>query len=426
MPRSDLVVVSHGMGVDSTAFATAALRGDNPMPLGFDPSNMIVVIAMTGHESHATWAAMQHKHMPVLQAHGVRVVQLARAGMSQDDGIVVLSDTGRGDPYDMVMRGPVTLVDYLNAGFTVPQLSNRNCSYWAKGWVLDTFARLHLNNADRLHIVGFAAEEERRAKRDDAYSRKAPGKIPYYPLIEWGWDRTKCLDYLWNAYGIEWPRSCCGFCPYQLGDRERFAARWRAEPDQATLAVELETRALGINTRAKLFGKHSAVDVAREFGLGDVADRACASVLQRRAALYRVRRIYRRLGDYRDPVTKEWKFGPDRDLRMTRGSAVWRSVTTVATGTREEMVDALIAESHSGGRLEILDRSARLILAEPSAPWPSTEEYLAVGVAGADKEQQGFGSLWEATQAEMATMPRQATVFDFDTWVEHVLDLTDA
>ncbi len=409
---SDLTVVSHGMGVDSVAFATAALRGDNPRPLGFDPSDMLVTIAMTGHESRATWAAMQHKHLPVLKAHGVRVVQLARAGMSQTDGIVVLSDTGRGDPYDMVMRGPVTLVDYLDAGHIVPQVSNRNCSYWAKGWVLDTYAREYLHNADRVHIVGFAAEETRRARKDDAYSRKAPGKIPVYPLIDWGWNREKCLAYLWDQYGIEWPRSCCGFCPFQLGDRDKFAERWRAEPDQAELAVALETRALGLSDRAKLFGGRTALDVARSFGLGDVADRACATVLERRAALYRVRRIYRRNGDHRDPITKQWMFGPDPDVRMTRGSAVWRSVSTIATGSRTEMLDELHNRARRGGRLDVGDRSARLVLAEPGAPWPSTEEYLAVGVAGADKQQDAFESLWAASVAEMATLPRQTTVFD--------------
>ncbi|WP_433531250.1 hypothetical protein ACQPYA_03830 [Micromonospora sp. CA-263727] len=39
-----------------------------------------------------------------------------------------------------------------------------------------------------------------------------PGKQPWYPLIDAGWDRDRCLTELHRWYGFEWPRSCCGFC----------------------------------------------------------------------------------------------------------------------------------------------------------------------------------------------------------------------
>lgn len=409
MTAPDLVVQTHGMGVDSVAWLTAVLKGHGPVPSDFDPANLIVVTAMTGREYDATRRAMDEHHLPLLQAHGIRYVQIARAGWSESDGITILSDTGRGDPYRMVMRGQVTLEDWMLRAGTIPQLSNRNCSYWAKGWPLDYWAATVLKNAPRRHVVGFAQEEAlTRAVKDEGYSRDVPGKTPWYPLIEWGWDRRKCLSYLWDQYGIEWPRSCCVWCCYQLGDPAGLANRWRAEPDAARDSVAMEANALALNPRASLFGDRTADEVAREIGLADVADEAVAELASRTHALYEVRRIYRRNGDHRHKTTKQWILGPDPYTRATRGGAVWRSLGTIATGTRDEMLAALRAEhGERGGELEVTPRAVRLVLQRPGPPWPSTERYLAVAAAGADKQRGAFESLWQFVCDYQASAPQQ-------------------
>lgn len=405
-----LIVQTHGMGVDSVAWLTAVLKGDAPVPVDFDPArDLIVVTAMTGREYDATRQAMQEFHLPLLADHGVRYVQIARAGWSESDGVDVLADTGRGDPYRMVMRGAVRLEDWMFRAGTIPQTSNRNCSYWAKGWPLDYWAATRLGTTPRRHVVGYAKEEEfTRAARDEGYSRQVPGKQPWYPLVDWGWDRATCLAYLRDQYGFEWPRSCCPFCPYQLGDLPRLRQRWQREPEGARIAVEMEGNALALNPRAKLFKDRTAEQVAREAGLGHVADQAVADLAARPFALYDVRRIYRRLGDRRHTNGRDWVLGPDPYTRATKGTAVWRSTRTLATGTREQMLAALRAEAAARrGELVVTGRSARLVLATPAAPWPSTEHCLAVAVAGADKQQDAFDSLWDYVRAYQATAPRQ-------------------
>jgi hypothetical protein len=428
LPR--LVVQTNGMGVDSAAWLTAVLRGDMPAP--FDLRDLVVVTAMTGDESDRTRWAMETHLLPLMREHGIRYVQVARAGRSETDGIEVLSDTRA--PERMVMRGRVSLSDELLGAGTIPQVSNRTCSYRMKGWVLDTWLREEFGDTPRRHVVGFAAEERRRIERDKSYTTEA--RAPWYPLADdWGWDRTRCLAYLREVYGIEWPRSCCGFCPFQAGpDIARLGERWAAEPDQAALAVAMERAARALNPRMILFGDRSAEDVARGFGLGAAVDQAAAELDARPARLYEVRRIYRRAGDARYPgidktgerdqagadlfeckscgltgdratvaahrldvagSTTDWVLGHEAS---EKGNDVWRSLRNLgAERTRAEAVD-MLRRLHAlvGGELEITEQGARLWFERAGAPYPAVEHYIAVGVAGvADKERGAFDELWD-------------------------------
>src|SRR5437764_9649489 len=105
---------------------------------------------------------------------------------------------------------------------------------------------------------------------------RCPASCPGTRLsIEAGWDRQRCLDFLREVYGIEWPRSCCGFCPFSAGpDLPRLRQRWRREPDQARLAVAMERNARAFNPRMVLFGDRSAEELARAFGLDAAVEQA--------------------------------------------------------------------------------------------------------------------------------------------------------
>ncbi|MEU1811729.1 hypothetical protein [Micromonospora aurantiaca (nom. illeg.)] len=391
------VTQTHGMGVDSAAWLSGVLRGE--LPFGHDLADLTVVTAMVGDESAATAAAMTAHMLPLMRAHGVRYVQVARASMRDEDGIVVLSDTHpsdpsrRPDPYRMVMRGAVALSEELYAAGTIPQLASRTCSHKWKGWVLDRWAEQEYDGAPRRHVVGFAAEETRRRDRDEGYSLASPGKQPWYPLIEAGWDRERCLAELRRWYGIEWPRSCCGFCPYQAGpDIARMIHRWSAEPAQVRAAVSLERNARAINPRMMLFGDRSAEQVARRAGLGDAVAQAAADLDARPAELYEVRRIYRRRGDRRDSTGRSWVLGPDP---ADKGRDVWRSLRAIAAGSRAEMLELLAAQQATrGGTIETVDGAPRLVLQRAAPPYPATEFYLAVAVAGATKQRPAFDELW--------------------------------
>lgn len=207
--------------------------------------------------------------------------------------------------------------------------------------------------------MGFAAEERRRIQRDRTYTTLA--RTPWYPLADdWGWDRNRCLAYLHQVYGIEWPRSCCGFCPFQTGDLARMRQRWAAEPQQARTAVAMERAARALNPRMTLFGNRSAEDIARQFGLDQAVDRAAAELNAQSASLYQVRRIHRRAGDKRDG--SGWRLGPDPHAKATD---VWRSLRTLATGNRTELLTRLRGiHQRVGGQ-----RETRLIATKRGGGW---------------------------------------------------------
>jgi hypothetical protein len=73
----------------------------------------------------------------------------------------------------------------------------------------------------------------------------------------------------------------------------------------------------------------------------------------------------------------------------------------------------MLARLHSehvrrGGHLDVSAGATRLVFAHAAAPYPAVEHYLAVGVAGADKERRAFDDLWSYVTG--LDLPRQLTV----------------
>lgn len=415
------VVHSLGMGVDSAAILTRWLLdpGSRLVPAPgtgelvlFDLADLVVVTAMTGDEYAATAQAMETYLLPLMARAGVRYVQLCRAGQSDSDGVAVLSDSR--DTRRMVMRGPWALSMELDAVGTLPQVASgkRWCSMRAKGWVIDTWLAGEFGDADRVHVVGFAAEEAGRAAKDTSYTQAA--RTPDYPLIRWNWDRTRCMSYLREVYAmaVDWPRSCCSYCPFQAGPEiARMIARWRAEPDAAVRALVREARALALNPRMKLFGKQSAREVAESYGLRAIVAAADDEMAGLPATVYEVRRVFRRAGDRLNPAGDGWVLGPDASAKSRD---VWRSLRTLHTGTHARMVVELRREQAGrGGELETAGGVPRLWLQRlpKTGVFPATEHYLVVAPAGfADKERKKFDALWTWTRG--LDLPRQADLFE--------------
>lgn len=78
------VVFCMGMGVDSAAILTWWL--DQPEGRGFCLHEPVCLTAMTGDEYGETRRLMETHLLPLMRAHGVRYVQLARAGQSAGIG----------------------------------------------------------------------------------------------------------------------------------------------------------------------------------------------------------------------------------------------------------------------------------------------------------------------------------------------------
>jgi hypothetical protein len=402
------VQLCNGMGVDTAAIITRLIEEPDSRVLlitdhdggkrliRVDLADITVVTAMTGDEFDETRAAMQDHLLPLMQSAGLRYVQISRAGQSQEDGIVELDDTATHDtdqPWQMFMRGPWALSDELFAAGTVPQTAaaSRRCSYRAKGWPLDQWARAEYGGAERIHIIGFAAEETARVDKDMSYSHVSRRSV--YPLRQWGWDREQCEVYLLNRFGILWPRSCCAYCPFAGGSKRKnalLADRWRAEPTAGVLTLVLEATALALNPRMKLFKDISAWQVAEQQKLDEVLAAAEAHMDRCEWAIYDVQRVVRPKGATKDSSGD--------------GSAkgqTWRRTVTKHTGTRREMT-LMLARAQDGRHQP--GRTPQLWLIDPQTTYPTRERLLVAAPAGVeDKEQDGFGALWAATSVLQGT-----------------------
>jgi hypothetical protein len=362
------------MGVDSAAILTRWLT--EPASRDFDLSDLIVLTAMTGDEYQVTEDQMNTHLLPLMRAHGVRFVQVSRAGQSDTDGIVVLSDSRTTE--QMTMRGPWALSDEQTNNGLVPQIMSgaRKCSYKAKGWVLDRWIADNIGQEFR-HVIGFAAEEDKRAERDSSYTTNS--RTPEYPLRAWGWDRAKCDAYLMVKHGVKWSRSCCGYCPFQAGRTglPELMDRWRAEPDQAVKAIVMEHSALMLNPRSMLFGSRTARSVAAEAGMFAEIAEADTAIANAPWAVYRVRRIY--FAAKGNPAVK--------------AATAYRDVETVLTGTREEMTQLVAGRA---GATTDRHGIVRKMIREATAPYPSAQEMFVAGPAGVrDKQRKGFTAAWE-------------------------------
>ena len=85
-------VLNYGMGVDSTAILLRWLEMTTA-ERGFPLEDLIVLAAETGDEFDETRYLVETYVLPRLREHGIRFVELARAGEYERDGYVVLQDT---------------------------------------------------------------------------------------------------------------------------------------------------------------------------------------------------------------------------------------------------------------------------------------------------------------------------------------------
>lgn len=374
------VMLSLGMGVDSAALLTRWLR--DPQSRDFDLDSLIAVTAMTGDEYDRTKIMMQEYLLPLMAEHQVRYVQLARAGQSDTARYEVLSDSRRTTR--MVMAGTRwRLRDEVSVAGTVPQLASgrRLCSYRAKGQVLDWWVADEFGGGEYRHVVGFAAEEVKRSVRDTSYTSAA--RRPWYPLIEWGWDRNSCLAYLRDVFGVTWSRSCCGFCPFQAGpERAHLCERWRREPAAAKRALQ----------------------VAIGAGLRDLVEAVDAELDTQPWAVYDVRRAFpaRRLDRSRPSAPGNW----DQYAKGQGARCVSTVTVTTAVRARGVLLDL-------GGQVDDEHRLVRVWERRAGAPYPSREHFLVAAPAGvSDKVGPAFASIWQHTH----DTPGQAEPALCDAW----------
>ncbi|WP_369228434.1 hypothetical protein AB5J52_48155 (plasmid) [Streptomyces sp. R39] len=373
-------VINWGLGADSTAYLARVLT--DPAAYGIDLDRTVVLYMATGSEWPETRMLVEEFMLPLLREHGVRFVQLARNGHLKSDGLTILDDSRR--PERLFARGPWTLWDDQEAVGTVPQQAGtRKCSLWAKGDVGDWWLEQVFGGRPFRQILGFNADEEGRRFGDQVASKVA-GRSGEFPLIDWGWGRKQCENYLYTRFGAYWPKSYCSFCcfPASMGALPAHLERMRSHPEIAGEVLRLEYTAMSLNPNAKLYGRKSLLEL---FDPTQPRDRACLAAFERELdmpwALYHVRRLFLVADDgRRRPVKRSTE-----RVDLGRPHQLARKLTTVSERHRVDVEhDPLYGRT-------------RAWLRPRAKTWPMAEELFTTAPAGViNKQDTGFESAWRA------------------------------
>ncbi|OEV10919.1 hypothetical protein [Streptomyces nanshensis] len=383
-------VLNWGLGVESTAALVEIL--DGPAAHGIDLDRFAVLHNVVGSEWPDTLADCERHILPLLRRHGVRLVQVARAGQSNSAGIEVLDDSH--SPEQLVSRGSWALWDELESNGTVPQQGGKRlCSIRSKGEVGDRWIPTVTDGRPFTQIIGFSADEEGRKARDLLANRN-PLRTGRFPLIDWGWTRRMCERFLLERFDVQWRKSYCWFCcyPVSMGAMADNLQRMRMFPEIAGRVLRLEYTAMALNSKARLFGRRSLLE---QFDPG--VDAPVLKAFERELAgawgIYHVRRIL--------PVSRT---NPD-----VRAPAL-RSVELLDRGPSHFV----------GGRLQGISRrhrvdvetdpygSVRGVLRRRGNGLPAVEEFMVTAPACVrDKKQGRFEEEWarhtaRRTQAALA------------------------
>lgn len=377
------LVINWGLGRHSSAYLARILT--DPAAHGVDPARTVVLHMAVGSEWPDTVADCEQHLLPELRRHQMRLVQVARAGQLMRDGIEVLDDSR--DPQRLITRGGWTLWDELELNGTVPQQGGpRLCSLRAKAEVGDRWIQQSLPDTPFRQVMGFHADEERRAASDRRHSRN-PRRLPAFPLIEWGWDNDQCVAFLRDRFRIEWRPSYCFFCcfPVSMGALPAHLQRMRAYPEIAGRVLRLEYTATRLNPRARLFGDRSLLQLFDPAAAADrpVLEAFAAELADRDWAVYRVRRLL--------PVSEK---------NPTRRAPALRSVRRQDTGGRAQM-RRIVEDVANRRRLRLevdpVYGSARAWVRERGPVLPTGEEFeVSTPAVVQDKEQDRFAAEWAA------------------------------
>ena len=295
------------MGKESNTIITRWLT--DPTSRDFPLTDLTVITAQTGDEHQDTKTYCEKHILPLLRANKVRLVQVARAGRLEEDGIEILDDSS--NPETLRTEGAYKLSDELLFAGTVPQFAGvHKCALKFKAWVLDEWLSQESSGAFR-HAFGFNSDETKRVKKSEYSESKRIAfgfnqdeqkridraniyssleRTSFYPLVDWGWNRQACTDYLTRMFNDTPRRSCCIQCPF-VNLTPTSINRLRNDPHHVARALLIEYTSLCLNHRSSLYKDRSLMSVLRA-DKNTAAIQAFSDLLsQSPMATYRVRRI---------------------------------------------------------------------------------------------------------------------------------------
>lgn len=406
-------ILSWGLGVESTSILVRWILEPETRPC--DLSDLLVVTAMTGSEHRDTKLYAEEFVLPLMRQHNIRYVQVARHGPKEADGITVLSDTRQ--PNCVYTEGDYKLSDELFAAGCVPSFAGiHRCSLKSKAWVIEGWLASEFEKSTFTGIVyhafGYNAEETSRVRKSDeafavrhvafgfnaeeikrvdrAKSFDTAVRVGFYPLVEWGWTRQQCIDYLQGVFGARASRSSCVFCPF-CSINDDVLARHRNHPDQVAEALLLEFVSLAMNPRGTLYRDRSLREVTEAAGHEEILAIFEERRQAQQHAVYRVRRIYNA------------KSNPDRTLNIEKKGTVQRAVERMTDPLPlPEAMQAWEREAAISGTVEIQRGISYLYRERCGDTYPTREEFLVVAPAVVDTKArygiQRFDEQWDSPQ----------------------------
>jgi hypothetical protein len=240
MPKQ-LTSLSLGAGVQSTALLLLAVEGRIARP-------DFAVFADTGWEPKGVYDHLDRLEREVAQPAGIEIVRV-RSTAGTGEGI--RSDSLVGSrTFKIPAFAKLTEYSRIGAKFDPsvrPMMLRRGCTEQYKLLPIFRECRKRLGAAisasgavgpvpagsTMTQQVGISTDEFQRAR-----TSPVPWVINSYPLLDIGWSREKCINYLESAGWGSTQKSACVGCPFHSN------AEWRrlrdTDPDSWTDAVEFD------------------------------------------------------------------------------------------------------------------------------------------------------------------------------------------
>jgi hypothetical protein len=230
-----LRTISYGGGVQSTALVLLAINGT----IDFDVALFANVGDDSEHPATLTW--VRETMMPLAEEHNFPIHELRK---TRRDGSVApsLMETVLEHDDPTTLREPFPI-----RGMNGAPLS-RSCT---RDWKIRVIGKwLKANGATRSNpatvAIGISTDEIHRASGKTTEIHE----VPVYPLLDLGWNRGDCINYIRDQLGKVPPKSSCFFCPFHRPDT--WSEMARHEPELFEKSVRLERL---LNERRSRLGK---------------------------------------------------------------------------------------------------------------------------------------------------------------------------
>lgn len=205
MERSELRILSLGAGVQSSALAIMAARGD------IEPIDA-AIFADTQAEPAAVYGWLKYLEEEINKAKYPFKIHQATAGNLYEDSLVVKTSSRSGNRYSATK-----IPAFLMGPEGKKGLLGRKCTADYKVKVIQKKTRELLgikrfNKKEGLlvdQLIGISTDEATREKKSHI-----PAIRLIYPLLDMGMSRTDCINYMLHLGYPEPPKSACIFCPF--------------------------------------------------------------------------------------------------------------------------------------------------------------------------------------------------------------------